>query len=448
MELAQAVAADEELDDWAVLDHMSALVDKSLVVVESGEAPRYRLLESARAFALEQLAAAETAETLRRHALGMLTFMRRVDDANLEGELRTDQYAALVLPELDNLRAAYAWASGEDGDPNLAIALAAYSGSLIDYAVECAEWLLPHRPRVEAGDIDQSIAARYWRALAAGNMMGRVPLDLCARAAEHAHTLYRSLGKPRRMFSSLMRLVSYRQSQRQHSAALAALAEARSLIQPSWPTEFHIHMLRRESSLARGERRYADAQALLRAEIKLSETTGDWRLQVIARNSLIDLLWQVGPIEHAAAEAQQLGEELRIRPAAISDTDVLYANLMGILSEMGRIDEASHAARDALPFMRRSHNYFLEEWIYLFWRRGQLEVAAMLLGARDAAAARIGMPAQSNERRLVATARKGIEDAMAPETLTQYRSTGASIDADKLSGVLAEGLAQMPSARG
>jgi hypothetical protein len=58
------------------------------------------------------------------------------------------------------------------------------------------------------------------------------------------------------------------------------------------------------------------------------------------------------------------------------------------------------------------------------------------------------MPPQSNERRLIATARKGIENAMAPETLTQYRSTGASIDADRLSGVLAEALAEPFSARG
>ena len=41
------------------------------------------------------------------------------------------------------------------------------------------------------------------------------------------------------------------------------------------------------------------------------------------------------------------------RPAAIGDTDVLYANLMGILSEMGRIDDASRAAREALPIMHR-----------------------------------------------------------------------------------------------
>jgi hypothetical protein len=81
----------------------------------------------------------------------MCDFLVRVDDANLDGELRTDQYAALVLPELDNLRAAYAWATGENGDPQVAIALAAHAGSLIDYAAECADWVTSLRQRVEDG---------------------------------------------------------------------------------------------------------------------------------------------------------------------------------------------------------------------------------------------------------------------------------------------------------
>ena len=74
MEMAQAVAGDAQLDEWAVLDHLSALVDKSLVVADAGDAPRYRLLESARAFALEQLAVGETADSARRHALAMRDF--------------------------------------------------------------------------------------------------------------------------------------------------------------------------------------------------------------------------------------------------------------------------------------------------------------------------------------------------------------------------------------
>ena len=47
METAQAVAADGAIDEWAVLDHLSALVEKSLVVMDPGDPPRYRMLESA-----------------------------------------------------------------------------------------------------------------------------------------------------------------------------------------------------------------------------------------------------------------------------------------------------------------------------------------------------------------------------------------------------------------
>ncbi len=165
MEMAQALASDAQIDEWAVLDHLSALVDKSLVVADAGEAPRYRLLESARAFALEQLAAGETADMLRRHAVVMLDFLRRVDDANLDGELRTDQFAALVLPELDNLRAAHAWATGEAGDPQVALGLAAHAGALIDYAIECADWLMPLQAHVEQDGVD----AATRRALLAGD---------------------------------------------------------------------------------------------------------------------------------------------------------------------------------------------------------------------------------------------------------------------------------------
>ena len=69
LELAQRVAGDATLDDWAVLDGLSSLVDKSMVVASAGDVPRYALLESARAYALEWLAQAnETTAVSRRHA--------------------------------------------------------------------------------------------------------------------------------------------------------------------------------------------------------------------------------------------------------------------------------------------------------------------------------------------------------------------------------------------
>ncbi len=444
MGMAQALASDAQMDEWAVLDHLSALVDKSLVVADAGEAPRYRLLESARAFALEQLAAGETADMLRRHAVVVLDFLRRVDDANLDGELRTDQFAGLVLPELDNLRAAHAWAIGEAGDPQVAVALAAHAGALIDYAIECADWLLPPQARVEQDCADAATAARYWRAVAASNMIGRAPRALQLEAASRAQELYRALGQPRRVFSSLIALSRHASVLRQGAAAQAALDEARSLIRPDWPAEFHVHLLRRDGVDARDAGRLNEARALMREASRVSAATGDWRLEVIDRTNLLDTLWLIGPIEDAACEAARLVDELRTQPAGDSDMATAFSNAMGILSELGRIDEAVRAARDVLPFMRRARTYFVEEWAYLFWRRGQREAAARLIGASDAQCIKDDVPRQPNEERLIAQARADLEAVPGAEAFARNLAAGARLGEAELVALIAETLAQPP----
>ena len=450
MELAQAVAGDEELDEWEVLEHLSALVDKSLVVAEPGEPPRYRLLESARAFALEHLAEGgdgEMADTLSRHALGILAFLQRVNDARLDGELRADQYAALVVPELDNLRAAYAWAASEEGDPKVAIALAAHAGPLIAYAPECADWLLPHRQQVEAGVVEGPVAALYWRDLASSYMFGRIPFALGVEAAERARSMFQSLGKPRRMFGSLFRLVLYRQLQGNQEAAEAALAEARSLIRPDWPSQFQILLLRRECELVLGAGRLSDALAILREEVRLSTATGDRGFEVVGRIYLVDTLWQIGLIEEAAREARQLREDMRAQPATARDMGGNLANLIGILCEMDSVAEASDAAREALPIMQRSRIYHLEKWVYLFWRRGQPDIATQLLGAFDASSRKSGLPLQPSEQRLIATARAALEKELSSDALAKHLAAGAALDPEKLPELLSESLQITPAAR-
>ena len=121
MELAQAVAGDEHLDDWAVLESLSALVDKSLVVAESGEPPRYRLLETTRAFAIERLAVAgETASLLRRHAQALYDYLLPLAARHYSLSLAEMQRGHA---ELDNLRAALDWAVSSEGDRTLAYGL-------------------------------------------------------------------------------------------------------------------------------------------------------------------------------------------------------------------------------------------------------------------------------------------------------------------------------------
>ena len=66
---AEAVAGDDEIDSLDVFEHVSALVDKSLVVADPGEETRYRLLETIRQYAADRLArSGTTAEARARHA--------------------------------------------------------------------------------------------------------------------------------------------------------------------------------------------------------------------------------------------------------------------------------------------------------------------------------------------------------------------------------------------
>ena len=85
LEAASDVAADDAIDGFEVVDAVTSLVAKSLVAADPGEErPRYRLLETTRAFALEKLdAAGETLATQRRHAEWALEFIR---PASLEYE--------------------------------------------------------------------------------------------------------------------------------------------------------------------------------------------------------------------------------------------------------------------------------------------------------------------------------------------------------------------------
>ena len=68
LDAAEAVAGDDDIDAFDVLEHVSALVDKSLVVADPGE-ETYRLLETIRQYAAGRLAASGTADEVRaRHA--------------------------------------------------------------------------------------------------------------------------------------------------------------------------------------------------------------------------------------------------------------------------------------------------------------------------------------------------------------------------------------------
>src|SRR5205823_3557718 len=100
----------EHLNTDDVLDLLSRLVDRSLVIAEetaSGET-RYRLLETIRQYAARHLSATERALVAARHAAYFLSLAENAA-AGLDSP-EQGLWLARLDTELDNLRAAQAWA--------------------------------------------------------------------------------------------------------------------------------------------------------------------------------------------------------------------------------------------------------------------------------------------------------------------------------------------------
>ncbi|HEU5293392.1 MAG TPA: winged helix-turn-helix domain-containing protein [Burkholderiaceae bacterium] len=446
IELAHALCADDEQDEWVVLEQLATLVERSLVMADAGAPVRYRLLESARAFALEQLAAAgETAALMQRHAVTMLKFLQRADDGNMDSTLRTDAYAALVLPELDNLRAAYAWAAGDGSAPALAIGLAAHAGPLIDYSTEISEWLLRQRAHLLPGVVDDATIARFWRAMAAINMLGTLTIPEVLDAAQRATACYRALGRPKRLFSALRLLAIWRRSQGDLEGALAALDEAAALIEPDWSAEFRIVVLRFRAWTSRRLGNHDVAEGLYREAIRLAREAGDWRLEVIERTNACDLCWERG--EHGEAQQELLELITALRRRAVSDYELVEAMSMRawVLAESGRLDEAVEAAREALPIMRRMPKFRLEGWAYLLWKLDQPEAAARVLGAQVARQRSGRELYQINEDRILRATSVALETTLPAAVLSSEMSTGESLTFSDACALLGDALSGSPA---
>jgi predicted ATPase/class 3 adenylate cyclase len=116
LESASAVCSDETIDELAVFDLLSSLVDKSLVQAEpAGSGTRYRLLESTRQYAREKLNESGAYDAVARaHAATYLALAEDLDNAL---ETTPDRaWDARTEPELENFRAALGWALGARGD--------------------------------------------------------------------------------------------------------------------------------------------------------------------------------------------------------------------------------------------------------------------------------------------------------------------------------------------
>jgi predicted ATPase/DNA-binding CsgD family transcriptional regulator len=131
LEAAESVGTGGKVEKQDVLDLLSQLVDKSLVVAETqgpSEA-RYRLLETIRQYAQEKLLASREAEQVRERHLAFYVALAEAGEPHLRG-LDQLRWLSRLEVEHDNLRSALEWCLTEAGRAEAALQMV---GALADF---------------------------------------------------------------------------------------------------------------------------------------------------------------------------------------------------------------------------------------------------------------------------------------------------------------------------
>jgi predicted ATPase/DNA-binding winged helix-turn-helix (wHTH) protein len=390
LEAAQHVVSDERIDPWIALDHLGALVDKSLVLAEGDPIPRYRLLETTRAYGLERLAeSGETRATLRRHADAVLALLEpyEVDDWSW----RATGSCPAAKVELDNLRAAIEWADADSDSRELVVELAGVSFSVWWSSSHTAEGLarcLGLRRHVVPG-VPTRTAARFW------HVIGKVGLYSFRResyeAAARAAVLFRELGEDQRCFDALIFAAAQGARFATVEEMEAAIADAARLERPEWPARQRAGLQWARCWWFARQGRIEEALACAQRQVAICRDGGVEvaSLYAVSNVTIMELLlcrWQQA-LDHARIAIDRLHAL-----GADAGAGHLYQSEMIALLMLNRLDEALPAARNAYSRLLQEGDEYrmLLSLALLNALLGRLDVATRVMGFDDAKQTRIG----------------------------------------------------------
>ncbi|WP_051311065.1 winged helix-turn-helix domain-containing protein [Bradyrhizobium sp. Cp5.3] len=139
LEAARSVAGSGAADDDTITTTLASLVAKSMVAFNAGpQSSRYRLPDTTRAYAQENLAASADAGMMaRRHASYFLGLLEATGDER-------DEDLSAIVDQSGNIRSALTWCFSDQGDRRTGVALAAASIPLffkLSLLTECQLWL-------------------------------------------------------------------------------------------------------------------------------------------------------------------------------------------------------------------------------------------------------------------------------------------------------------------
>jgi predicted ATPase/DNA-binding winged helix-turn-helix (wHTH) protein len=431
LEMATDVAGSPAVDEWALLEYLGGLVDKSLAVAaDSGGTRRFHLLESARAYAHERLVeAGEWAWAQRRHAQCLARKFQDMRSKLLRGAMSIDAGTALALLEIDNLRIASRWAAGVGGDLEMACSLAVNSSLLLRFLgleQEGQRRILELRDRVDGARLPRDLLANYWVALSMHAHRGGLPANERIELLQRAEEVYREIGDAVAQGFALDVRAHLHAKAGDFEAVDACFAQIQALARPDWPPALRGTAILRRGfvSALRGD--FAAALSAYGSALDLFEQGGYSKAAFGLRVEIADLQLMCGFVEESIEAGFALAEIGRTRHRNGNVMGLVLMNLARALLTHGRLDEARKAIVEAMPHLRRSADIRAgcDGFAWLAALHGRFADAARLLGAAEAWAEVCGELHRPSERRSFASALALITQVCPVEQVDLWRKEG------------------------
>lgn len=302
---AEAVASDaagaEATLSGDVLELLSHLVDKSLIIVTQDEEARYRMLGIIRQYAWERLLTSGEIEEIRRCHLAYYLDLAEQAELKIQSAERLAWMSRLEI-EHDNFRAALAWSlESEQLQAGLRLAAALERFWERCYISEGSTWL--ERMLAYSSEAEPFRAKALLHAGYLAMNQGNYPQTLAL--AEESLTLYQRLDDKRGFAKSLelIGIIAYWQGDRDRGAGL--LQESLNLLRETgqeWDIATNLLFLG-DLRLRQGD--YEQASTHLQESLTLFQKLGDkWGL-TFALGGLGEIARRQGDYQQAVAHFQQ-----------------------------------------------------------------------------------------------------------------------------------------------
>ena len=438
LEAATAVGTSDDLGELDLFDVLASLVDKSLVLAEpAGDALRYRMLESTRAYAREKLGAAAE---LQERSLCHLRHLRDrfVDEReSLHRTGRAEPCERLIATELEDVRAALDWGMANReallasemivavGSGWRAVALVGEGYERIGRAIE----LLGDRARASLRS-----ALFVWKGVYAADF-GRIT-ESCDVSSEGVRLGRASGDRITLAFALLFQVNALRRAGHIADAADAA-AEAEALIssEDRWLALF---ALQNKAALVGMSGDHESAVRLSQEFRDKHRALGNRSFAAISGLNVAEFEHALGKTERAVVILQETLADIKSAPTRFESVYVNAAcNLIGYLVALDRLAEARVTARELLlrhgsdAIHIGQNSFALEHLALVLALENDHAHAAQLAAHADAALRNLGSEREFTEK----TTRTRLDALLAERLSSDQRESltarGAAMRNDK-----------------